>query len=503
MSDQHARHITGCYGNDTIRTPHIDSIAERGTRFNAAYTPCPICVPARASFATGLYTHQNEYWDNAHPYDGAVRGWGHELIERGHRVESIGKLHYRDDEDKDGFSVHHIPLNVVAGKGDPQSSLREDIPVRMGNHAAIAGAGAGNSSYLKYDEQISDTACQWIKDTAASDDETPWVLFVSFVCPHPPYTSRPDYFEYYLNKDLPFPHAGAQSEWPRTPALAELRRVLETDTPFSAQETKRISAAYYGIVNSMDDRVGEVLSALEKAGLSKTTRVIYTTDHGESLGQRGLYGKFTMYEDAAAIPLVMSGPDIPIRHNVDTPVSLVDFYPTLIEMVTGSHAQEKRDGQSLIPLLVKESPDRSIISEYHAVGSENAWYLIRKRNFKLIHYLDSPPELYDLNADPLEERNLAGEAGFITVLDEMNVELRRYLDPVEVDARAKKAQADLIQRYGGRDAVLNQGTFINSPAPGEGAAFVKETKKKAGQASCLAKMKHPRSRHGANAGSTL
>ncbi|MDA9764411.1 sulfatase-like hydrolase/transferase [Opitutales bacterium] len=477
MSDQHARHITGCYGNELIRTPNIDKIAEKGARYDAAYTPCPICVPARACFATGQYTHNNKYWDNAHPYDGKVTGWGHELIARGHRVESIGKLHYQDEKNADGFSTHHIPLNVVDGTGDPQSSIREDIPVRSGNHEAIAAAGPGDSSYLDYDQQIADTACDWLKEAATKDDK-PWVLFVSFVCPHPPYTARPEHFDYYQNKDMPYPYQGLHEEWPDKPALNELRRVLEIDTPFSVEETKRISSAYYGTVNSMDDRIGEVLKALEQHGFDDNTRIVYTSDHGESLGQRGLYGKFTMHEDAAAVPLVMSGPDISQGSVVNTPVTLVDFHSTLLEMVTGEEVSKENsgDGLSLMKIQNGESADRSVISEYHAVASNYAWYLVRKENYKLIYYLDAPNELYDVVNDPLESNDLSGLPEHADLLQSMEAELRTFLDPEACDQEAKASQAAIIDRFGGRDAVMNRGTFINSPAPGEDADFLQEEK---------------------------
>ena len=478
MSDQHARDITGCYGNDLIRTPHIDSIAAQGTRYTAAYTPCPICVPARACFATGKYTHNNGYWDNAHPYDGAVRGWGHELIELGHRVESIGKLHYQDEKNQDGFSEHHIPLNVVNGTGDPQSSLRDDIPVRSGNHEAIAAAGPGDSSYLDYDQQIADTACKWLEKAAQANEDKSWVLFVSFVCPHPPYTARPEYFEHYYDNNIPFPYQGEFSEWPDHPSLNELRRVLDIDRPFTAEETKRISAAYYGTVNSMDDRIGEVLKTLQATGLGGNTRVIYTSDHGESLGQRGLYGKFTMYEDSASIPLVMSGPDIPVGKVIDTPITLVDFHPSLLEMTTGQTGNwdKTSDGVSFQKIQNGEEAQRSVISEYHAVASRNAWYLLRKGPYKLIYYLDSPNQLFDVINDPMESIDLAQKPEHTVLLQSMEEELRTYLDPEETDRIAKKSQAEIISSYGGREAVLARGTFINSPAPGESPDFVQEEK---------------------------
>ncbi|MBT3483119.1 MAG: sulfatase-like hydrolase/transferase, partial [Opitutales bacterium] len=227
-----------------------------------------------------------------------------------------------------------------------------------------------------------------------------------------------------------------------------------------------------------DDRVGEVLEALDRNGFSDNTRVIYTSDHGESLGQRGLYGKFTMLEDSAAIPLIISGPEIPSNQVIKAPVSLVDFHPTLIEMVTGENSsQESRvDGKSINPLFTSEASERSVISEYHAVASNNAWYMVRKGTYKLIYYVgnDSPIQLYDIDNDPMEERDLANDPASANTRAMMEAELRSYLDPEETNKRAKADQAKLIASYGGREAVLGQGTFINSPVPGENATFVTE-----------------------------
>ena len=126
MSDEHQSGVMGCAGHPFIKTPNLDKLAARGTRFTNAYTPSPICVPARASFATGLYPHQTRLWDNAMPYDGSIKGWGHALQDQGIRVESIGKLHYRAEEDPAGFDVEHIPMMVVDGVGMVWASIRKE-----------------------------------------------------------------------------------------------------------------------------------------------------------------------------------------------------------------------------------------------------------------------------------------------------------------------------------------------------------------------------------------
>ncbi len=478
MSDQHSRDAMGCAGHPVVRTPNLDCLAARGTRFTSAYTPCPICVPARASFATGQYVHRIRYWDNAHPYEGRIEGWGHRLIEAGHRVESIGKLHHRFDEDTDGYAKHHIPLNVVDGVGDVMSSLRRDIPVRSSNREAIKSARGGESTYLDYDRRIADSAGHWLSDAAnrkAAGDDEPWALFVSFVCPHPPYICPPDLFDGYLAADLPLPTQGRREDWPDHPALNEFRRVMQCDEPFTEEEIRRVMAAYFGATTWMDRQLGRVLDALEANGLAEDTLVAYTSDHGESLGRRGLFGKFTMYEESAGVPLILSGPDIPAGNICHTPANLVDFHQTALDCV-GLNAQERDvdlPGKSLVQIANEpNTPDRIAFSEYHAVASTSAQFMLRKGRHKLIHYHGQPSQLFDLQADPDEINDLASAPDCEAVLQDLESELRKIIAPEKADAEAKADQAALIEKHDGREAVLSRGTFINSPAPGEKPAFV-------------------------------
>ena len=148
MSDEHQARALGCAGHCFLKTPYLDALAASGTRFSNAYTPSPICVPARASFATGLYPHQTRLWDNAMPYDGSIKGWGHALQDKGVTVESIGKLHYRDEEDPAGFDIEHIPMMVADGVGMVWASIRKEDERIMGPKRMLGDyIGPGNSKY--------------------------------------------------------------------------------------------------------------------------------------------------------------------------------------------------------------------------------------------------------------------------------------------------------------------------------------------------------------------
>ena len=167
MSDEHQSRAMGCAGHPFVKTPHLDALAARGTRFTDAYTPCPICVPARASFATGLYVHQTRLWDNAMPYTGEIPGWGHALQDANIPVESIGKLHYRAAEDPAGFDVEHIPMMVADGVGMVWASIRkEDERVHMPGRMLGDYIGPGDSKYTDYDRAVVDRTTRWLTERA-------------------------------------------------------------------------------------------------------------------------------------------------------------------------------------------------------------------------------------------------------------------------------------------------------------------------------------------------
>ena len=171
MSDEHSRRVLGCYGHPMIRTPNLDRLASRGVRFTDAYCNSPICVPSRASFQTGRYVHDIRFWDNAIAYDGSVPSWAHRLKAAGHRVESIGKLHFRSADDDNGFTKEHMPLHVVEGIGDPIGMLRDPPPPRKAALRLAADAGCGDSNYQGYDDRITSAAEGWLADTARGRGE--------------------------------------------------------------------------------------------------------------------------------------------------------------------------------------------------------------------------------------------------------------------------------------------------------------------------------------------
>ena len=472
ISDQHQAAAMGCSGHPLVQTPNLDRLAAGGTRFTNAYTNCAICVPVRAALATGQYVHQIGNWDNGFPYDGGVPSWGHRLKEQGYIVDSIGKLHFRSAEDDNGFRQEIEPLHVVDGIGDPASGIR-DGSIRRDWRPGIDEAGPADSTYQQYDIRNRDNAISWLREHAA--DEKPWALFLSFVTPHPPWFAPPETYALYPHDEIPMPAQWREADWPRHPAYDYMRRFFSSEQPFPEAAIRRLNAVYYGICSFLDQQIGRVLATVDALNLRDSTRVIYTSDHGEHIGARGLYGKFTMYEEAANIPFIMSGPDVPAGKVVNTPISLIDCYPTILEAVGCAPPDDgiERPGESLWAFAASDDRERTVFSEYHAIGSRNAYYMLRDRRCKYIYHVGAPAQLFDLVADPDELYDLALAADLETgnLLAEYEARLREILDPEAVDRRAKADQARRIESLGGREAVVARGVFTNSPAPGEVPRF--------------------------------
>lgn len=476
MSDQHNRRMLGCYGHDIVKTPNLDRLAARGVLFTDAYTPSPVCVPARAAFATGKYVHQIGTWDNAIAYHGRVPSWHHQLRDRGHHVVSIGKLHFRSAEDDNGFSDEQIGMHILDGEGDLLGLVRdEDMPKRGGSYKMAKLAGPGESMYTTYDRDIAARAQVWFRESAARYTDKPWVMFLSFVCPHFPLTAPPEHFYRYYDQDLPLPKLYDQRHEPLHPYLEDYRKSFAYDEFFETPDmVKRALAGYFGLCSFLDENVGKVLASLDQAGLRESTRIVYTSDHGDNLGARGLWGKSTMYEESVGVPLIVAGRDFNAGERVSTPASLLDLYPLIME-TAGAASPETitpaHPGISVSRLASGAASSRVVFSEYHGMGSKTAAYMLRKGSWKLVHYADYGPQLFDLASDPEELNDLAGDANAKPVLEELQAELRSICDPQEVSRRAKADQRQVLERVGGKDFVIKRGDLGFSPPPGTPAQF--------------------------------
>ncbi len=471
MSDEHNVKLAGYAGHPVVETPRLDELAAAGTRFSAAYTPSPICVPARGAFITGQPVHRSQCWDNAIAYDGSMPSWSRALRDRGHVVTSIGKLHYQGHAGQDyGFTENLLPMQITGGTGDVTMLIRDPSDVReLAAKKLLAQAGPGESDYTLYDRRVAATAQTWLHEVGTRPHDKPWVLYVSMVAPHFPLTAPPEHYYRYSKQALPRPKlwdGTAEQRLPH-PYLRDYARRSDHYRHFTSEaDLQRALAGYYGLVSFLDENIAKILAALDDAGLSADTRVLYTSDHGDNLGTRGLWGKCTMYEESAAIPLIISGDDVPRGQVCATPMTLCDVSVTILDAVGAGDAVAELGlpGVSLLSLVQHPPQDRVAISELHTYGPDG-FTMMRTLRHKLIYYVNAVPQLFDMQEDPEELRDLAADPVYAGLLAALIARLRTELDPEAADASAKAAQARMMQRHGGEAAIRAKERIAYTPPP--------------------------------------
>lgn len=470
MADEFARHAMSCAGHPVVQTPNLDRLAARGVRFTQAYTNSPICVPARAAMHTGRFVHDIRCWSSAQPYRGRHESWAHRLRRHGMEAVSAGKLHFRRTEDDNGFAPELRPMHVKNGIGWAPGLLR-DRPGDYPAAAELAGqVGAMETEYHVYDRAVADAATGWLEARAASGG-APWSLFVSFVSPHYPLAAPPAWFDLYADADLPAPKPYA-GNWRDHPALRETLRFFDYDRHFDERSRDAATRAYFGLVSFVDGLIGRVLAALDSAGFAENTTILFTSDHGEMLGDYGLWTKQVMFEGSAGIPMILSGPGIvggvAGGRTVDTPVSLVDVFPTVLDAMGAAAPSAPRPGRSLLEVAAApEDPARPVLSEYHDGGSVAGAFMLRRGGWKLVHHEGFAPQLFDLSGDPDERCDLAADAAAADVLGAMQAGLRTMVDPAAANAQAFADQRARLDELGGADAVrAMQGYDFGYSPPG-------------------------------------
>ena len=475
LSDNHNGAVLGCQGHPIAKTPTMDKIAARGARFRTHYCSSTLCCPSRATIASGLYPHQTGYWDNCLAYDGRAASWGHAVRELGGTTASVGKLHFRSTEDDNGFDEEIAPMHILGGVGSLTHLLRWN-----GNQPPAPGqwdlywreSGVGETEYQDYDREITRLAIDWLTSEGCRRD-TPWVLLVSYVSAHPPFKVPQRFFDMFPPASMPLPSWFRPQERPMHPALQHLRDFRVYQAMDDEARLRAIAAGYFGLVAHLDEQMGEVMACAESLGLLEDTRILYTSDHGESFGHHGLFGKNHLLETAARVPLLMCGPDI-APQVIDEVTQSVDLFPTVVAGAGGDEiAPGERRGLSLWPALNGEKRERAAFAEFHASGSVNGSFLWRQGNDKLIYHVDARRQLYDLGTDPSEgcdefEAGRPSEDAQVRA-DALEAAMREWVDPEAVDARAKADQHAAVERHGGEATIRQSPAVVYTPPPGSEA----------------------------------
>lgn len=460
-ADEHNARCLGAAGHSHVSTPNLDRLAGRGRRFTRAWTPSPMCVPARASMATGRWVHDLGTWDSAQPYTGSAPGWAHAVREAGARAVSIGKLHFRDEKDDYGWTESLLAMHVVGGMGWVQGLPRRD-PFSYTDHATEMAADCtiGESTYTRYDHAIAERSVQWITHNAGQGSS--FALFVSFVAPHFPLTVAPRFVDPYLDLDLPLEIPTQPLDHP---AVAAMAQHFSYHRGFADDDATRFGRQLYlGLVSWLDHNVGRVLDALDAAGVTDETTVIFTSDHGDMIGNRGLWAKSFMYRDSVDIPMIIAGPDVPAGVDDQTAVNLVDIHPTVLGTIAPATPYDG-PGRSLVTLANRPDPDRIAFSEYHDGGSITGSFAVRFGSMKYVHHEGFEPQLFDVDADPDELVDLAASGAYADERCCGEEALRSIVDPSAADRAAFASQEALIARLGGRAALLEAFQFDHTPAP--------------------------------------
>jgi len=419
MADQLAPQFTGAYGHSVAKTPHIDALAKRGMRFDAAYCNSPLCAPSRFSFMSGQLISRIAAYDNASEFRSSVPTFAHYLRSSGYKTCLSGKMHFVGPDQKHGFEdrvTTDIYPSDFAWTPDWEAH-DERIDKWYHNMQTVKESGVAQATFqIDYDDEVGVAARRWLFDHARDkainpDTGKPFLMVASFIHPHDPYVARPEWWDLYNDEEIDPPAF--------VPSLAELdpfsRRVMDgieaSTVALTEEEIRRARRAYLANVSYFDSKVGLIVKTLEETNEIDNTIIVVTADHGDMLGERGLWYKMNFFEHSARVPLIMAGPGV-VQGTAGNACSLVDLMPTFID-IASSHGEtvlgEPIDGRSLMPLARGDSdPFDEAIGEYCAEMTPYPVIMIRRGPFKYIHCDIDPPQLYNVVDDPLETTNLAG-----------------------------------------------------------------------------------------------
>ena len=443
MVDQLSALFLRAYGHTVTKTPAIDGLAQDGVVFENAYTPSPLCAPSRASFMTGLLPTRTEVYDNSAEFASSIPTFAHYLRLEGYRTCLSGKMHFVGPDQLHGFE-ERLTTDVYPGDfgwTPDWSRPGERVDWWYHNMTSVKQAGVAEvTNQLEYDDEVAFHAVRRLYDYARYEGDDPLLLCVSFSHPHDPYVARQRHWDLYTDDEIDLPAA------PALPLDAHSRRLWNDcaigDVEVTEEDIRASRHGYYASLSYVDERIGEVLAALGACGLAGDTIVIFTSDHGDFLGEHGLFYKMSFREHAARVPLIVHAPGRFGARRVREPVSLADLAPTLADLARPGLSGELAlpvDGRSLVPLLegAAENADATVAGEYLAESALAPMVMLRRDRWKLIHTPSDPDQLFDLESDPLELVNLADSTEHASVLRELREEVARRwdLDAIERDVR--------------------------------------------------------------------
>jgi len=429
---------------DWLHTPNLRELADRSTRFANSYTASPLCAPGRASFMTGQLPSRTGVYDNAAEFSSALPTYAHHLRRAGYQTCLSGKMHFVGPDQMHGFEERLTTDIYPADFGWTPDYRKpgERIDWWYHNMGSVTGAGVAEiSNQMEYDDEVAYNATRKLYDLARGQDDRPWCLTVSFTHPHDPYVARKKYWELYEDCDHLLPQMAALDYDDHDP---HSQRIFDANDwrsyDITEDHIRRARRAYFANISYLDDKIGEILQVLEDTRQEAT--ILFVSDHGDMLGERGLWFKMSFFEGSARVPLMVCDPDM-AAGRVDTPVSNIDVCPTVCDLagVSMDEVALWTDGESLKPLGQGGARTSPVAMEYAAEASYAPLVSLRQGRWKYNRCALDPEQLFDLEADPQERINLAEVAEHQGTLADFRAQADARWDLDKFDAEVRQSQA--------------------------------------------------------------
>ncbi len=430
MADQLSASALPCYGNKTVITPNLSKMAEEGIVFENNYCNYPLCAPSRASMMTGRLTSRIGSFDNGAELPASIPTFAHHLRAEGYYTCISGKMHFLGPDQYHGFEdrltteIYPADLSWTPNWDPEAKKYSFETGAGMSDIGTMLDSGKCQwSMQMEYDEEVFANARAKLYDFAKEGSDQPFLFVVSFTQPHDPFLASEKYWNMYEHDKIPMPTVSPipyEEQDPQSQLLYRKNGMDRYDVPEEAVRNAR--HAYYAMITDIDEKIGELLNILKKTGLDENTIVVFTSDHGEMLGERGIWYKKTLFEDAVKVPLLISAPERFSPKRIKENVSLVDLLPTLVDFAGGDvkEFQSALDGASLTGLINGTGEWEDVVYCDH---SDNATvaprFMVRKGNFKYVFCEAYPAQLYDLEKDPNELNNVAGDPQYSNIEKEL------------------------------------------------------------------------------------
>ena len=428
-----------------LHAPNLKKLAARSTRFKNAYTASPLCAPGRAAFMSGQLPSDTGVYDNAAEFISSIPTYAHHLRRAGYQTCLSGKMHFVGPDQMHGFEERLTTDIYPADFGWTPDYRKPGARIDWWYHnmGSVTGSGVAEiSNQMEYDDEVAYHATRKVYDYARSNDERPWCMTVSFTHPHDPYVARKKYWDLYEDCEHLLPTVPAMDYEDHD---THSKRIFDANDwrsfDISEDDIKRSRRAYFANISYLDDKIGEVMEAVKAT--RQETIIMFVSDHGDMLGERGLWFKMSFFEGSARVPMMICAPDMQ-PGLITTPVSNIDVCPTLCDLagVDMSEVEPWTTGQSVKPLGQGVERTEPVVIEYAAEASYSPMVSLRYGTWKYNRCKLDADQLFDLDGDPHELTNLAEVAEHQGTLTQLRAKskVRWDLDKFDADVRVSQAR---------------------------------------------------------------